>query len=214
MEKKPRQATTTERRTACDLEPQNDPAENQRRYAESVIAPEVATYRVIQAVEPKGLTDQIEPTMLMRLLSEQIAAVKSGDMGSAEAALVAQANALQTLFVRLTERAMSQDYLPNLEAMLKLALRAQAQGRATLETLAAMKNPPFIYAKQANLANGPQQVNNGVDSASRPRKTRKAPNELLEHDHGERLDTRATSEASGPDPELASVGCIDRADKR
>ena len=41
----------------------------------------------------------------------------------------------------------------------KLALKAQSQCRATLETLAAIKNPPVIFVKQAN---GHQQVNNGV----------------------------------------------------
>ena len=38
---------------------------------------------------------------------------------------------------------------------MKLALKAQNQCRMTLETLAAIKNPPVIYARQANFANGP-----------------------------------------------------------
>lgn len=33
--------------------------------------------------------------------------------------------------------------------------------RATLETLAAIKNPPMVYPRQANLTTGPQQVNGG-----------------------------------------------------
>jgi len=41
-------------------------------------------------------------------------------------------------------------------------LKAQSQCRATLEALAAIKNPPIVYARQANIAAGPQQVNNGV----------------------------------------------------
>jgi hypothetical protein len=31
-----------------------------------------------------------------------------------------------------------------------------------LETLAAIRNPPVIYARRANVTTGPQQVNNGV----------------------------------------------------
>jgi transposase InsO family protein len=52
---------------------------------------------------------------------------------------------------------------------MRLALKAQSQCRATVEALAEMKNPkPVAYVQQANIANGPQQVNNnGVPFASR-----------------------------------------------
>ncbi|SPJ17881.1 hypothetical protein SBBP2_550002 [Burkholderiales bacterium] len=30
--------------------------------------------------------------------------------------------------------------------------------------MAAIKKPPVIFAKQANIINGPQQVNNGIAS--------------------------------------------------
>jgi hypothetical protein len=37
-----------------------------------------------------------------------------------------------------------------------LALKAQSQCRATLETLAAIKNPqPVAFVRQANIAHGP-----------------------------------------------------------
>ena len=42
---------------------------------------------------------------------------------------------------------------------MRLSLKAQGQCRATLETLAVIKNPP-VFAHQANIAHGPQQVNN------------------------------------------------------
>jgi hypothetical protein len=48
---------------------------------------------------------------------------------------------------------------------LRLALKAQSQSRATVETLATVKNPPVVYAKQANFAAGAQQVNNGISPA-------------------------------------------------
>jgi hypothetical protein len=35
---------------------------------------------------------------------------------------------------------------------MRLALRAQGQCRATLETLAVMKSPPTVFARQANIA--------------------------------------------------------------
>jgi len=49
---------------------------------------------------------------------------------------------------------------------MRLALRAQSQCRATLETLAVIKNPTTVaYVRQANIANGPQQVNNAPQTA-------------------------------------------------
>ena len=81
------------------------------------------------------------------------------------------------------------------------ALKAQSQCRATLETLAAIKNPaPVAFVRQANIAHGPQQVNNGpqpaADGVSRARESEIPPNKLLEHQHGERLDL-GTVQASG-----------------
>ncbi len=41
-----------------------------------------------------------------------------------------------------------------------MALKAQSNSRATAEALAAIQNPPTVFARQANIANGPQQINN------------------------------------------------------
>ena len=49
--------------------------------------------------------------------------------------------------------------MPNLEGFMRLALQAQSQCRATLETLVAIKDPPVVCARQANITTGPQQVN-------------------------------------------------------
>jgi hypothetical protein len=43
------------------------------------------------------------------------------------------------------------------------ALKAQGQCRATLQTRAEIRNPPVIYARQANVTSGPQQINNNLD---------------------------------------------------
>ena len=42
-------------------------------------------------------------------------------------------------------------------------LLAQSNCRATVEALAYMQNPPTVFARQANIASGPQQINNGVE---------------------------------------------------
>jgi hypothetical protein len=59
---------------------------------------------------------------------------------------------------------------------MRLALKAQSQSRATVETLAAIKNPPVVYARQANFAAGHQQVNNGVRHRARGKLKVRRPN--------------------------------------
>ncbi|MBK7025403.1 MAG: hypothetical protein IPH41_18650 [Sulfuritalea sp.] len=118
--------------------------EQGRAYAKLVTAPDVCGYRVILASSPKGLAEEIDAPTFLATLREQAAAVQEGDMSHAEAMLITQATALQSLFVRLAERGLSQEHMPNLEGFMRLALRAQSQCRATLETLAAIKNPPIV----------------------------------------------------------------------
>lgn len=103
---------------------------------------------------------------LVKGLRERIDKVHNGDMQPVEAMLIGQAMTLETIFTSLARRATSQEYLKQFQAYLSLALKAQAQCRATLEALAEIKNPrPVLIAKQANVANGPQQVNNGMQPA-------------------------------------------------
>ena len=109
-----------------------------------------------------------------------------------------------------------QEHLLQFETHFRLALKAQSQCRATLETLAVIKNPPNVaFVRQANIANGPQQVNNApppVGEGSRARKTENLQNKLLGAQNGERLDTGTASTAIGVDSHLETVGAIDRAE--
>jgi hypothetical protein len=98
------------------------------------------------------------------------------------------------------------------ETYMRLALRAQSQSRSTLETLSVVKNPPAIaFVKQANIANGPQQVNNGhgpTPSGRVPRvgEPSKSQSKLLEQEHGKRVDPGASQASVGAHPPLAAVG--------
>ena len=95
-----------------------------------------------------------------------------------------------------------------METNLRLALKAQAQCARSIEILAAMKNPPIVYAKQANIAQGHQQINNGNLSPTHAQKTKNSANELLSEDTHAALDTRGTIEASGVNQELAAVETV------
>lgn len=156
-------------------------------------------------------------------LRETGAAVNRGDLSEAERMLHAQSVSLNAIFCEMARRShvnLKASYLEAGERYMRLAFKAQSQCRATLETLAAIKNPPIVYARQMNVANGPQQVNNGMAANSekslttptRTLETQTPPNQLLEDSsHGSaQLDTRATSEAGRGHPELAPVGAIDR----
>lgn len=70
---------------------------------------------------------------------------KQNGLGSA-ATDISQATALQSVFVRLSELSLKQDHINNLEAFMRLALRAQSQCSSALEALSAIKNPPLVYA--------------------------------------------------------------------
>ena len=126
----------------------------------------------------------------------------AGDMGRFERVLTHQFLPLDALFNNLAQRSGRQDSFKGIEVLMRLALKAQSQARATAETLALMKNP-MPYIKQANIAHGPQQVNNGTPTSAG--KNQSPPNELLEHQHGNTLDIGATATAGRADPAMATV---------
>ena len=153
---------------------------------------------------------------LVTELGNQVGKVESNDLSRAESLLITQAHTLDAIFNELARRAAMNmgEYIKATDTYLRLALKAQSQCRATLETLATIKNPPVIFAKQANISNGPQQVNNGTPSSVACEEKTIEQNELLEVQHGERLDTGTTGAAIGADKELETVGAIDRAKVR
>lgn len=145
-------------------------------------------------------------------LSAQVKRVTDGDLKRVEAILTAQAHTLDALFNNLTRAALASQLLNQYETKFRLALRAQAQCRTTLETLTAIKNPPVIFAKQANIANGPQQVNNGTTPLAHTQEKENPPNKLLQvtHGQGQRLDFGATTATGAAHPTMAAVDTIQR----
>lgn len=102
-------------------------------------------------------------------------------MREGEQMLWSQAQALQSIFYEMARRAALNmgTYIEPAETYLRLALKAQSQCRATIETLGELKNPRPIYinpkqvnhstgAQQVNNAAGPQQVNNGSPPVDLP----------------------------------------------
>lgn len=172
--------------------------------------PEITAALAIQAFDSNH-----EVNALAAELTAQARAVKTGDMGRPEAMLVAQAHTLDALFSVLARRAHSNMVAGQGEAAernLRLALKAQSQCRTTVEALAEIKNPrPVAFVKQANIAHGPQQVNNGVTACAREQ-SEMQPNELSGAGNELLPDTRAPQAASRIDTAVEALGEIDRAE--
>ncbi len=98
---------------------------------------------------------------------------------------------------------------------MRLAFKAQAQAAKTIQILAELKNPPVVFARNANVVNGPQQVNQSFDTSTRERthagNFEKAPIELSEGRH-ELLENAGASSLTGAiNPALEAMGAVDRA---
>ena len=155
---------------------------------------------------------EVDLSELITDLQKKAESIQDGNMKPVEAMLYGQAMALQTIFTNLARRSAMNagEYLDAADKYMRLALKAQSQCRATLETLAEIKNP-MPYIKQANIANGPQQVNNGQAPAAPAGNTQTLQNELLEHQHGDTLEFGTTGQTVGADTHLEAVGTVQRA---
>lgn len=165
-----------------------------------------------------GIVGTGDIVQLTQELRRVVDASKAGDSGLADEFLIPQAAALNAVFNECMRRAAMNmgEYPEAMERYMRLGLKAQSQCRTSLESLSKIKNPPNVaFVGQANIANGPQQVNNGDrESATEPaRKSngKKRPIELLEDCHGKRVDGKPSSEAGKGDPEMAPLGAIDGA---
>lgn len=148
--------------------------------------------------------------------------VQGGDMSDIEAMLVGQALTLQAMFTKYGGLINANtNNLKACQAVFNMAMKAQAQSRATVQALVELKYPKsVVITKQANISHGHQQVNNGVDGGDFPTSTRThahahaqantiEQNELLRsidnEPTGERLDTRTQGTHGATDKELATV---------
>lgn len=184
----------------------------EQAFARNCLTPETLSAALLVS---SNLLGESPVTDIVLELKRQTAAINNGDMTRAENMLVAQAHTLDVLFAQLASRALRAKHMDGLQSYMRLALKAQNQARATLQTLTELKIPKQVaFVKQANIGNQ-VQVNNGIqEKPARTRKTKKAQNELLEVEHGERLDTRATSTAGGADTAMATLGAKHRTAKR
>ena len=214
MSKKPSRKTSPKSTPSNTLKVAQAKADESQEemYARIAIRPAAQAALTLTAYN-KGLFGELSLVALAGNLSEQCERASEGDLSCAEAMLTAQAHTLDSIFNAMAQRAAHNlGHCPEtVQLYLRLALKAQSQSARTLEILAGIKNPPIVYAKQANVTTGPQQVNNGTAvNASRTGNIQKPPSKLLEQQHEQWVDTGAPATASGTDKEMATVGAIDR----
>lgn len=165
-------------------------------------------------VQVEGLMPSLQDWM--EELRKTIEEVKSGETKRIEGMLIGQMYALDALFTDLTRKALKAEYMSNLETYMRLALKVQNQSRATAQSLADMKRPKHtVFAGQANISTGPQQVNNTINKSGEieskqccdfQKKSESEQNELLKaHEKGNRLDAGAARPSSRDDQNVETL---------
>lgn len=155
-----------------------------------------------------GCGDELEITDLVDAMKRAGDLAVAGDLSRVERTLVNQMLTLDVLFDNLAQRAGKQETFKGIEVLMRLALKAQSQARATAETLATIKNP-MPYIKQTNIANGHQQVINGQHAGAG--NSQSAPNKLLESQHDDNVVTGAPTTAGSSHSHMEAVGTVHRA---
>jgi hypothetical protein len=162
---------------------------------------------------------EINLTASCEAMREKAAKVQSGDLSELEETLITQTVTLNAIFNTMARRAALNmgEHLQATETYMRMALKAQAQSRATMETLAEIKYPKSpTFVKQQNNAYQ-QQVNNS-DPEHFKASTRThahgnsnySANELLNEASHEKMDCRGTCKASSIDRDLEAVAEINR----
>lgn len=138
----------------------------ERLVAEIGLSPAVSNAQTARTFA-KGVAGEIDLSEAVALMREKVALVKAGDLSGMEETLTVQAATLDAIFNELACRASQNmgTYLSATETYLRMAFKAQAQCRATLETLAEVKYPKAAtFVRQQNVAYQQQVNNDGIEN--------------------------------------------------
>jgi hypothetical protein len=192
---------------------QKDETEGQA-FTRAFAGPFVTSGHVLQRIqEPLGNSEASHSDYVSAMVKASDK-VNAGDMKDVEAFLVSQAMVLNGWFGELSRRAANNlktpDYFEGAQVLFKMAMKAQNQARMTLETLSNIKNPPVVYAKQANISNGPQQVNNTLHAHASENENQ--PSKLVEATHEAPMDTGTTGSACPKNSPVEAMAKINRSE--
>jgi hypothetical protein len=115
-----------------------------RETAAQAVDPCVTSSMVVAAFWEEASGAGIDPQAGYEAVLDQVQAVREGALAGPEAMLVGQAIALNAIFAEMARRGQAALGRPGIaaERYLRLAIRAQAQCRATLRALSDMANRP------------------------------------------------------------------------
>lgn len=101
-----------------------------------------------------------EWTDTVTALAEETTAVANGDLRRLSKVLMAQALTLDTVFTQLTDRAANNmgRHIDATDRYLRLALRAQANSRATMEAIMRLHQPREQIVKHVHVNQGGQAI--------------------------------------------------------
>ena len=132
----------------------------------AILSPSLGAALMVQDLTHPGY-EQLDLVTLSWYFKEAAATAADGDLGPLQQMLAVQARALDQLLYNFLRRAGVAKTAEARDACLKIALKAQAQSRNTVESLAVIQQGPAIFARQANInQGGQQQVNNGQTAAA------------------------------------------------
>ena len=152
--------TTSTQRPTLTIDPQpGEPIE--QTVAKTLLQPSMLSSAVMDAYKNGFQGEAINIALTQEILAKSIEQLQSGDFSKVDAMLLSQASALEMMFTSLARKATGYESLLGYQTVMKLALKAQNQSRATLHTLMQRHQPKqTAFIKQANIAHGHQQVNN------------------------------------------------------
>ncbi len=208
-------STKKDKKLSNTVQLKSDPADRPKLLAKLAVAPSLQGASTVKRWS--SALGELDITALIDELRQQAVVASSGDLKRQEAMLTIQAHTLDTIFNELARRSAANvgEYMGAAEVYMRLALKAQSQCRTTIETLAEIKNPkPVAFVRQANIANGPQQVNNASRVPAEPCRAGNSENQqskLLEQNNGERLELGAKGATGAPDTALETVGAVNGA---
>lgn len=198
-------------------EPKLSAEERMKRLGGAATSGLVAAAAVMESFQGNVTGKEVDFEAIYPSLEERAAKIHAGNLEQVEGMLFSQAMALQSMFASLARRAAHQEQLKQYGTIMGLAFKAQAQSRATLEALVELKQPrqSATFVKQANIAQGHQQVNNTYapasgHSTSRTENLAAEPNKLLEEHRGNHLDTGAQGQAGRGHQDLETVEAVHR----
>jgi len=189
MSKKPRKLVLTQKPNQSKDE----------AIAEKLLKPSSLSSALIESFKGNVQGESIDFVLALGILEKEVVKVQGGDLTKIEEMLLSQAVALEMMFTSLARTAKAQEQLLQYETHMRFALKAQNQSRATLQALIQLKQPSqTTFVRQANIAQGHQQVNNLPEKDITPQ------NELLKESHA-KLDCRRAAKAKRFNPKLEAL---------